>query len=124
MGIKYDFRDASGSALIPVDGSLQQFDLLGMSGDLNQHYPHIVFLNANGDIVNPTSTGNVTFLGSQSADPYVFDGMVNGEFPANTTQDDARERPIAGGPMVAARLILDSVSGNGVTHCKAMIWGY
>lgn len=114
------FRDGS-SSLITITGGTQVIALTGLSYDYETHYFYIVFEDSVGNVVTPTG-GTVLFEGAQSARKFVWDGISNGSFNAIDVYDPARSRPKATGPLVAARLTLDGITGADVAAAK--VTGY
>lgn len=121
MAIVRHFRASDGSTLIPVTGGAQEFILYDLSGDLKEHYFFVAFVDASGNAQTP-SAGTVTLEGAPSVDPLRWDAIPDGSFDAADADSQARTRPVAAGPLNAARLRLNGVTG--ADFVVARVTGY
>lgn len=121
MATTRNFRAQSGGIFIPVTGGSQSIDISGMPLDAREHHFFIAFVDDSGNLETPTA-GTVTVTGSPSSSPVVLDSIPNGSFNAADAYSPALVRPVAQGPMLAARLELDSVVG--ATNVVASITSY
>lgn len=108
-----------GDDLITIQPGTNTYEVIGISGDLDKHFPAIRFLDGNGDEVVPTD-GLVKFEGNLFRESPTWDSIENGEFDAVDTASPTRNRPSVGGPMVSCRLTLTDIAG--AVSAEAVIW--